>query len=82
MAKARGGTGPGTIYLGQTLRFRLPVKIGDTIIHPVNDDDQFSLYFSFFFHQIDKGNSLWFKSIIFQIGNFSAHLFKELNQFY
>jgi acyl dehydratase len=23
--------GPGTIYLGQTLRFRLPVKIGDTI---------------------------------------------------
>jgi acyl dehydratase len=23
--------GPGTIYLGQTLRFRLPVKIGDTV---------------------------------------------------
>ena len=23
--------GPGTIYLGQSLRFRLPVKIGDTI---------------------------------------------------
>lgn len=23
--------GPGTIYLGQTLRFRLPVKLGDTI---------------------------------------------------
>ncbi len=23
--------GPGTIYIGQTLRFRLPVKIGDTI---------------------------------------------------
>ena len=23
--------GPGTIYLGQTLRFRAPVKIGDTV---------------------------------------------------
>jgi 3-hydroxybutyryl-CoA dehydratase len=23
--------GPGTIYLGQSLRFRLPVKVGDTI---------------------------------------------------
>lgn len=23
--------GPGTIYLGQSLRFRLPVKIGDTV---------------------------------------------------
>ena len=23
--------GPGTIYLGQTLNFRLPVKIGDTV---------------------------------------------------
>lgn len=23
--------GPGTVYIGQTLRFRLPVKIGDTI---------------------------------------------------
>jgi 3-hydroxybutyryl-CoA dehydratase len=23
--------GPGTFYLGQTLRFRLPVKIGDTV---------------------------------------------------
>ncbi len=23
--------GPGTVYLGQTLRFRLPVKIGDTV---------------------------------------------------
>jgi 3-hydroxybutyryl-CoA dehydratase len=23
--------GPGTIYLGQTLRFRVPVKLGDTI---------------------------------------------------
>lgn len=23
--------GPGTIYVGQTLRFRLPVKIGDTV---------------------------------------------------
>ncbi|MCB1708212.1 MAG: MaoC family dehydratase, partial [Halioglobus sp.] len=23
--------GPGTIYLGQSLRFRLPVKIGDTL---------------------------------------------------
>ena len=23
--------GPGTIYLGQTLRFRVPVKIGDTV---------------------------------------------------
>ena len=23
--------GPGTIYLGQTLRFRRPVKIGDTV---------------------------------------------------
>lgn len=24
--------GPGTIYLGQTLRFRAPVKIGDTVV--------------------------------------------------
>ena len=23
--------GPGTVYVGQTLRFRLPVKIGDTV---------------------------------------------------
>ena len=23
--------GPGTVYLGQSLRFRLPVKIGDTL---------------------------------------------------
>ena len=27
--------GPGTIYLGQTLRFRAPVKIGDTVVATV-----------------------------------------------
>lgn len=38
--------GPGTIYLGQTMRFRRPVKIGDTItvelkVTDKRDDKQF-----------------------------------------
>jgi acyl dehydratase len=35
--------GPGTIYLGQNLRFRLPVKIGDTVtveLEVTNKDDK------------------------------------------
>ncbi len=31
--------GPGTIYLGQTLRFRGPVKIGDTVVATVEVTD-------------------------------------------
>lgn len=31
--------GPGTVYLGQTLRFRAPVKIGDTVTATVEVTD-------------------------------------------
>jgi|ERR1035437_1793749 3-hydroxybutyryl-CoA dehydratase len=34
-----GLPGPGAVYLGQTLRFRAPVKIGDTVIATVEVTD-------------------------------------------
>ena len=51
--------GPGTIYLGQTLRFRLPVKIGDEIrvdleVTALREDRQFVTLDCKIFNQDEK----------------------------